>query len=101
MQEKKYTFHPTDQMADKEKTMAEVVDEKQRGASYVGELEEQEFQKSDGDDIITIDPFVPFNDLPDERHWIVTFRAMVSHLFWSSRCSMQCSIRGLSFESLG
>jgi hypothetical protein len=22
------------------------------------------------------DPFAPYNDLPEERHWIVTFRAM-------------------------
>lgn len=56
--------------------MAEVVDEKERGASYVGELEEADFQKPD-DAIVTADPFVPFSDLPEERHWIVTVRAML------------------------
>lgn len=80
MQEKKYVFHPTDQAAEGEKTVEAVVDEKTgHRASYVGENEEVDFEKAE-DDIVTVDPFVPFDDLQDERHWIVTVRAMVSTL---------------------
>ena len=54
------------------------IDEKERRESnFMGEMEEPEFEKP-SDDVVTVDPFVPFNDLPEERHWIVTVRAMVS-----------------------
>lgn len=83
MGQKKYVFHPSDHAGEHQDasmlndTLKEpVVDEKGHPA-YVGENEEVDFEKSD-QDVITVDPFVPFNDLPDERHWVVTFRAMVS-----------------------
>ena len=41
--------------------------------TYVGELEEAELD----DQEITLDPFEPFNDLPDERRRIITIRAML------------------------
>ena len=36
-----------------------------------------EFHKKEEGEIEEFDPFVPFNDLPDERRRIVTIRAMV------------------------
>lgn len=42
----------------------------------MGEMEEDEFNKDHGE-IEEFDPFVPFNDLPDERKRIVTIRAML------------------------
>jgi OPT family oligopeptide transporter len=49
------------------------MDEK-KGPTYVGELEETDM----GDhEKITLDPFVPFDDLPDEAKRIVTIRAML------------------------
>lgn len=48
------------------------VSEKELG---FGEFEEQEFEKTSPDDFV-VDPFVPFNDLPDERRRIITIRAM-------------------------
>lgn len=51
----------------------EVHDEKPgKGPTYVGEMEELEV-----DEEPVVDPFVPFDDLPDEKHWIVTARAML------------------------
>lgn len=48
-----------------------------KGPSYVGEMEEDEFDK-EGVEVEEFDPFVPFNDLPDERKRIVTIRAMLT-----------------------
>lgn len=83
MQQKKYAFHPSDQAGEHQDASmlndtlkGPAMDEKSH-AAYVGENEEVDFEKSD-QDVITVDPFVPFNDLPDERHRVVTFRAMVS-----------------------
>lgn len=46
-----------------------------------GEIEEADMNKSDentyGDGRTTTDPFVPFDDLPDEGSRIVTIRAML------------------------
>nr|POE89889.1 putative metal-nicotianamine transporter ysl7 [Quercus suber] len=46
------------------------VDEK-AGTVYVGELEEAEFREEP-----VLDPYVPFDDLPEERSRILTFRAI-------------------------
>ena len=52
------------------------IDEK-AGNVYAGEMEEADFEKPEPEDIVTLDPFVPFNDLPDENRRIVTIRAML------------------------
>lgn len=40
---------------------------------YVGEMEETDLS----DQQITVDPFVPYDDLPDERKRVLTVRAMI------------------------
>ena len=50
--------------------------DERRGSAYAGELEEVEFEKQDAN-IVTMDPFVPFDDLPEERSRIVTIRAVL------------------------
>lgn len=49
------------------------MDEKKAGAVYVGEAEEVEMHDQD----ITVDPFAPFDDLPDEPKRIITVRAVI------------------------
>ncbi|KAI6797705.1 oligopeptide transporter [Hortaea werneckii] len=52
----------------------EITNEKPgKGPAFVGEMEEVEM-----DEEPHVDPFVPFDDLPEERHWLVTFRAMLT-----------------------
>ena len=48
----------------------------EKAHTYVGEMEEDEFDNKDEGEIESFDPFTPFNDLPDERKRIVTIRAM-------------------------
>ena len=68
-------FHTSDTaFHDPEKQ--EAIGEDKRGTTAFGELEEADFEKPD-DQVVTLDPFVPFNDLPDERKRILTIRAMV------------------------
>ncbi|GAB7351893.1 hypothetical protein MBLNU459_g2436t1 [Dothideomycetes sp. NU459] len=52
---------------------SERADEK-KGATYVGEMEETDIADKER---ITADPFVPFDDLPEERQRVLTIRAMV------------------------
>lgn len=47
----------------------------EKSAMYVGEMEENDLK--DGYETPVQDPFTPFDDIPDERHSIVTFRAML------------------------
>jgi OPT family oligopeptide transporter len=47
------------------------------GPTYVGELEEDEFGKPGDHEELETDPFKPYDDLPEERHYIVTIRAVV------------------------
>ncbi|PIA97430.1 hypothetical protein CB0940_05809 [Cercospora beticola] len=46
------------------------------GHTYVGEMEEVDFEKP-GQEAPEADPFTPFDDLPEERHYIVTIRAIL------------------------
>ena len=46
------------------------------GHTYVGEMEEVDFEKP-GQEAPEADPFTPFDDLPEERHFIVTIRAIL------------------------
>lgn len=49
------------------------LDEK-KGPTYVGEMEETDMGDKEE---ITVDPFVPFDDLPPERERVLTVRAMI------------------------
>ncbi|USW50572.1 Putative oligopeptide transporter, OPT superfamily [Septoria linicola] len=46
------------------------------GQTYVGEMEEVDFEKP-GQEPTEADPFTPFDDLPEERHFIVTIRSIL------------------------
>ncbi|KAK4949188.1 hypothetical protein LTR66_014060, partial [Elasticomyces elasticus] len=72
MTEKQNIFnpHPNDSISH---TSSERMDEKNTTATYAGEMEELEGDKEK----ITVDPFVPFDDLPDEPQRIITVRAVV------------------------
>lgn len=59
---------------DGENKEAEITGEK--GHTYVGEMEEDEFNKKEEGEIEEFDPFTPFSDIPDERKRVVTIRAM-------------------------
>ncbi|KAH9840347.1 putative metal-nicotianamine transporter YSL5 [Teratosphaeria destructans] len=50
------------------------ITDKKAGRFYVGETEDTEMKQ---DEKIEVDPFKPFDDLPDERQRIVTIRAML------------------------
>lgn len=52
---------------------SERIDEK-KGPTYVGEMEEADMEDKED---LGVDPFVPFDDLPDERQRILTVRAMI------------------------
>ncbi|KAK4555422.1 hypothetical protein LTR86_007719 [Recurvomyces mirabilis] len=72
--EKQNTFYPSNVRSrdgSTDDSEPEALDEK-TGPSYVGEMEETEMHEEP-----TVDPFVPFDDLPDENHRIVTVRAML------------------------
>ena len=79
--EKENTFNPrhhsSEQTTDNKSANVsdtEVTNEKPgKGPAFVGEMEEVEM-----DEEPHVDPFVPFDDLPEERHWLVTFRAMLT-----------------------
>lgn len=73
--EKENVFRKPSVNSDGEK---EITDEKKVGPTFVGEMEEDEFHKETDGEIEEFDPFVPFNDLPDERKRIVTIRAMLT-----------------------
>ncbi|EMC98140.1 hypothetical protein BAUCODRAFT_32137 [Baudoinia panamericana UAMH 10762] len=71
--EKQNTFRPSHNGSEDKSSTSdepEFTDEKV-GKTYAGEMEEVEM-----DEEPVIDPFVPFDDLPEERQRIVTFRAM-------------------------
>ncbi|KAM3422317.1 hypothetical protein BST61_g2676 [Cercospora zeina] len=51
-------------------------DADKRGQTYVGEMEEVDWEKP-GTAPPEADPFTPFDDLPEERHYIVTIRAIL------------------------
>ncbi|KAK5117447.1 hypothetical protein LTR85_008832 [Meristemomyces frigidus] len=68
-----HPHHASDSKSAGETSDGEGLDEKAgKGPAYVGEMEEL-----DVDEEPVIDPFVPFDDLPEERHRIVTVRAML------------------------
>lgn len=73
MTEKRNVFNPQHDLEGQ--PLGDNVSEK-AGNTYVGEMEEDDFDKPDPA-IVTLDPFTPFNDLPDERRRIVTIRAML------------------------
>ena len=78
MTEKTNAFNPSDEEYTHvdEKGKIESDAGERRDSNYAGEMEEAEFEKPDHA-IVTLDPFKPFNDLPDENRRIVTIRAMV------------------------
>lgn len=47
------------------------------GPTYAGQMEEVEFDPLKPEQEPTIDPFVPFDDLPEERQRVITIRAML------------------------
>lgn len=63
--------HPHHGSESKSATTSEELDEK-TGKTYVGQMEEAEMHEE-----TVIDPFKPYDDLPDERKRILTVRAMV------------------------
>ena len=67
------TTHASEERSASGTSEPTVTDEKPgKGPAYVGEMEEAEMEEES-----EADPFKPFDDLPPERHWIVTIRAML------------------------
>ena len=73
--EKRNVFDPQHEEKDQADLEKNEINEKP-GNTYVGEMEEVDFEKPDPA-LLTRDPFTPFNDLVDEKKWIVTIRAMI------------------------
>lgn len=72
--EKKNVFNPQDTSAEEYQTTE--LEKEKAGPTFVGEMEEPEFEKPEDGDVVTLDPFVPFDDLPEENRRIITIRAM-------------------------
>lgn len=75
--EKRNAFNPSHHGEEKVSTSTEAVDEQaneKSGPFFVGEMEETDMGDKEN---ITTDPFVPFDDLPDEPKRIITVRAML------------------------
>lgn len=69
--EKQNVFNPH---PSEDRTSSEIGNEKERkGSTFVGEMEESDMKDQEA----IIDPFVPFDDLPDEPTRILTVRAMI------------------------